>query len=57
MKNVTFAKPGATIFIFKIHVYSAVIAYLDDITNLEILPYILHFSEVMIYVNRLLSHC
>ena len=26
---------------------SPVIAYLENITNLEILPYLLHFSEVL----------
>ena len=31
----------------KISVCSLVIAYLDYITNLEILPYLLHFSEVL----------
>ena len=32
-------------------IYGAVIAYFDDITNLEILPYLLHFSEVVKHVN------
>ena len=31
----------------KVHICDAKIAYLDDIANLEILPYDLHFSEVM----------
>ena len=31
----------------KVHICDAKIAYLDDIANLEILPYGLHFSEVM----------
>ena len=35
------------IFFSKIHICDAKIAYLDDIANLEILPYGLHFSEVM----------
>ena len=30
-----------------VHICDAKIAYLDDIANLEILPYGLHFSEVM----------
>ena len=30
-----------------VHIGDAKIAYLDDIANLEILPYGLHFSEVM----------
>ena len=35
------------IFVLKVHICDAKIAYLDDIANLEILPYGLHFSEVM----------
>ena len=35
------------IFVLKVHICVANIAYLDDIANLEILPYGLHFSEVM----------
>ena len=31
----------------KVHIRDAKIAYLDDIANLEILSYGLHFSEVM----------
>ena len=31
----------------KVSVCGSVIAYLDYITNLEILPYLLHFSEVL----------
>ena len=31
----------------KVHICDAKIAYLDDIANLEILPYGLHFPEVM----------
>ena len=31
----------------KVHICDAKIAYLDDIANLEILPYGLHFSEIM----------
>ena len=29
------------------------IAYLDDIANLEILPYGLHFSEVMLFTKSI----
>ena len=48
MKNVTYVTPGVTVLVFsKVHIRSAVIAYFDDITNLEILPYLLHFSEVL----------
>ena len=31
----------------RVHICDAKIAYLDDIANLEIIPYGLHFSEVM----------
>ena len=37
---------GAYLF-SKVHICDAKIAYLDDIVNLEILPYGLHFSEVI----------
>ena len=30
-----------------VYICGPVIAYLEDITNLEILPYLLHFSEVL----------
>ena len=30
-----------------VNVCGPVIAYLENITNLEILPYLLHFSEVL----------
>ena len=35
----------------KVHICDAKIAYLDDIANLEILPYGLHFSEVMSFTK------
>ena len=35
----------------KVHICDAKIAYLDDIANLEILPYGLHFSEVMSFTE------
>ena len=41
---------GAYLF-SNVHICNAKIAYLDDITNLEILPYILHFSEVMSFTK------
>ena len=47
MKNVTNTTSRVTIFVFKCQYLGPVIAYLEDITNLEILPYILHFSEVL----------
>ena len=37
---------GAYLF-SKVHICDAKIAFLDDIANLEILPYGLHFSDVM----------
>ena len=39
------------IFVSKVHICGAKIAYLDDIANLEILPYGLHFSEVMSFTK------
>ena len=39
------------IFVSKVHIRDAKIAYLDDIANLEILPYCLHFSEVMSFTK------
>ena len=47
MKNVTYTTLGVTIFVFKCQYCGPVIAYLENITNLEILPYLLHFSEVL----------
>ena len=41
---------GASLF-SKVHICDAKIAYLDDISNLEILPYSLHFSEVMSFTK------
>ena len=35
----------------KAHICNAKIAYLDYIANLEILPYGLHFSEVMSFTK------
>ena len=39
-----------TIFVFKCHYLWPNIAHLENITNLEILPYLLHFSEVIIRI-------
>ena len=47
MKNVTYTTSGVTKFVFKCHYLWPSIAYLENITNLEILPYLLHFSEVL----------
>ena len=41
---------GAYLF-SKVHICDAKIANLDDIANLEILPYGLHFSEVMSFTK------
>ena len=43
---------GAYLF-SKVHICVAKIAYLDDIANLEILPYGLHFSEVMSFTKMI----
>ena len=47
MKKCNIHYIGVTIFVFKGLYLCQVIAYLEDITNLEILPYLLHFSEVL----------
>ena len=39
------------IFVSKVHICDAKIAYLDDKANSEILPYGLHFSEVMSFTK------
>ena len=41
---------GAYLF-SKVHIYDAKMAYLYIIANLEILPYGLHFSEVMSFTK------
>ena len=41
---------GAYLF-SKVHICDAKIAYLDDIASLEILPYGLHFSEVISFTK------
>ena len=35
----------------RVHICDAKIAYFDDIANLEIIPYGLHFSEVMSFTK------
>ena len=51
MKKVTYVTIwGANLF-SKVHICDAKIAYLDDIANFEILPYGLHFSEVMSFTK------
>ena len=51
MKKVTYVTLRGTYLFSKVHICDAKIAYLDDIANLEILPYGLHFSEVMSFTN------
>ena len=46
MKKVTYITLCGAYLFSKVHICGAKIAYLDDIANLEILPYGLHFSEV-----------
>ena len=47
MKKVTYITLWGAYLLSTVHICDAKIAYLDDIANLEILPYGLHFSEVM----------
>ena len=51
MKNVTCVTLRGAYLFSKVHICDAKIAYLDDIANLEILPYGLHFSEVMSFIK------
>ena len=48
MKNVTYTTSGVTIFVFKCQNLRPSNSLVRDITNLEILLYRLHFSEVLI---------
>ena len=43
MKKVTYVTLWGACLFSKVHICDAKIAYLDDIANLEILPYGLHF--------------
>ena len=51
MKKVTYLTLSGAFFFSKVNICDAKIAYLDDIANLEILPYGLHFSEVMSFTK------
>ena len=51
MKKVTYVTLWDPYLFSKVHICDAKIAYLDDIANLEILPYGLHFSEVMSFIK------
>ena len=45
MKNITYLTLWAAYLFSQVHICDAKIAYLDDIANLEILPYGLHFRK------------
>ena len=51
MKKVTYVTLWGTYLFSKVHICDAKIAYLDDIANLEISSYILHFLEVMSFAK------
>ena len=51
MKKVTYITLWGPYLFLKVHICDAKIAYLDNIANLEILPYGLHFSEVMSFTK------
>ena len=51
MKKVTYVTLWSVYLFSKVNICDAKIAYLDDIANLEILPYGLHFSEVMSFTE------
>ena len=46
-KNVAYTTSGMTIFVSSVIICGLVIAYLEIITNLETLPYLLHFSGLL----------
>ena len=50
-KKVTYVTLWDAYLLSKVHICVAKIACLDDIANLEILPYGLHFSEVMSFTK------
>ena len=51
MKKVTYVTLWGAYLLSKVHICDAKIAHLDDKANLEILPYSLHFSEVMSFTK------
>ena len=53
MEKVTYVTLWGAYLFSKVHICDAKIAYLDDIANLEILPYGLHFSEVMSFTKSI----
>ena len=50
-ENVTYVTLWGAYLFSKIHICDVKIAYLEDIASLEILPYGLHFSEVMSFTK------
>ena len=51
MKKVTYVTLLGAYLFSKVLICDAKIAYLDDIANLEILPYGLHFADVMSFTK------
>ena len=51
MQKVIYVKLWGAYLFSKVHICDAKIACMDDIANLEILPYGLHFSEVMSFTK------
>ena len=51
MEKVTYVALWGAYLFSKVHICDVKIADLDDIANLEILPYGLHFSEVMSFTK------
>ena len=51
MKKSNISNTLGAYFFSNVHICDAKIAYSDDIANLEILPYGLHFSEVMSFTK------
>ena len=51
MKKVTYLTLWGAYLFSKVPICNAKIAYLDDMANLEILPYGLHFSEVISFTK------
>ena len=51
MKKVKYITLWGAYLFSKVHICDAKIAYLDDIANLEILSYGLHFLEVMSFTK------
>ena len=51
MKKSNIRNTLGTYLFSKVNICVAKIAYLDDIANLEILPYGLHFSEVISFTK------